>query len=153
MEQPKEESSDELMAEPEELSEPWTLFTNGSSCIDGSGAGLILTNSEGVEYPPMPIKLINAHQLPFKEFSIKQVPQSENKKADALSKTASTSFAHLSKQVLVEELKEKSINEKEVLAIVEEEGHTWMTPICEYLTKEVLPEDKNKARVYVPQGI
>ncbi|GJU68978.1 reverse transcriptase domain-containing protein [Tanacetum coccineum] len=31
----------------------------------------------------------------FKEFSIKQVPRSENKKADALSKIASTSFAHL----------------------------------------------------------
>ncbi|GKB71245.1 reverse transcriptase domain-containing protein [Tanacetum coccineum] len=82
----------------------------------------------------------------FKEFSIKQVPRSENKKADALSKIASTSFAHLSKQVLVEELNEKSINEKEVLAIVEEEGHTWMTPICEYLTKEILPKDKKKAR-------
>ncbi|GKD99436.1 reverse transcriptase domain-containing protein [Tanacetum coccineum] len=60
----------------------------------------------------------------FKEFCIKQAPQSENKKADALSKIASTSFAHLSKQVLVEEIKENSINEKEVLAIVEEEGHT-----------------------------
>ncbi|GKB40502.1 reverse transcriptase domain-containing protein [Tanacetum coccineum] len=82
----------------------------------------------------------------FKKFSIKQVPQSENKKADALSKIASTSFAHLSKQVLLEELKENSINEKEVLAIVEEEGHTWMSPICEYLTKEILPEDKMKAR-------
>ncbi|GKB87023.1 reverse transcriptase domain-containing protein [Tanacetum coccineum] len=80
----------------------------------------------------------------FKEFSIKQVPRSENKKADALSKIASTSFAHLSKQVLVEELNEKYINEKEVLAIVEEEGHTWMTPICEYLTKEILPKDKKK---------
>nr|GFB23874.1 reverse transcriptase domain-containing protein [Tanacetum cinerariifolium] len=30
--------------------EPWTLFTNGSSCVDGSGAGLILTNPEGVEF-------------------------------------------------------------------------------------------------------
>ncbi|GJY20608.1 reverse transcriptase domain-containing protein [Tanacetum coccineum] len=83
----------------------------------------------------------------FKEFSIKQVPQSENKKADALSNIASTSFAHLSKEVLVEELKEKSINEKEVLAVVEEDGYTWMTPICEYLTKEILSEDKKKARV------
>ncbi|GJV76017.1 reverse transcriptase domain-containing protein [Tanacetum coccineum] len=71
----------------------------------------------------------------------------QNKKADALRKIASISFAHLSKQVLVEELNEKSINEKEVLAIVEEEGHTWMTPICEYLTKEYLLKDKKKARV------
>ncbi|GJX35231.1 hypothetical protein Tco_0246788 [Tanacetum coccineum] len=45
-----EEFLDKLMAEPEELLEPWTLFTDGSSCIDGSGAGLILTNPEGVEF-------------------------------------------------------------------------------------------------------
>nr|GEW57588.1 reverse transcriptase domain-containing protein [Tanacetum cinerariifolium] len=29
--------------------EPWTLFTDGSSCVDGSGARLILTNPEGIE--------------------------------------------------------------------------------------------------------
>ncbi|GJR88544.1 reverse transcriptase domain-containing protein [Tanacetum coccineum] len=29
---------------------------------------------------------------------------------------------------------------------VEEEGNTWMTPICEYLTKEILPGDTKKAR-------
>ncbi|GKG64830.1 hypothetical protein Tco_0665704, partial [Tanacetum coccineum] len=26
------------------------LFTDGSSCVDGSGAGLILTNPEGTEF-------------------------------------------------------------------------------------------------------
>nr|GEV26415.1 reverse transcriptase domain-containing protein [Tanacetum cinerariifolium] len=30
--------------------ESWTLFTDGSSCIDGSGAGLILTSPEGTEF-------------------------------------------------------------------------------------------------------
>nr|GEW66971.1 reverse transcriptase domain-containing protein [Tanacetum cinerariifolium]GEW78440.1 reverse transcriptase domain-containing protein [Tanacetum cinerariifolium] len=74
------------------------------------------------------------------------VPRSENKKADALSKIASTSFAHLKKQVLVEELQQKSIEEREVLAIVQEEGYTWMTPIYEYLTKETLPADTKAAR-------
>ncbi|GKF70749.1 hypothetical protein Tco_0203806, partial [Tanacetum coccineum] len=59
---------------------------------------------------------------------------------------AKETVTHLNKQVLVEELKEKSINEKEILAVVEEEGNTWMTPICEYLTKEILPTDKKKAR-------
>ncbi|GJV81964.1 reverse transcriptase domain-containing protein [Tanacetum coccineum] len=188
VERPEEESPDELMAEPEELPEPWTLFTDGSSCVDGSGAGLILTNPEGAEFTyamrfrfeatnneaeyealiaglriaeQMGVKNLQAHvdsrlvanqvnssyiakepgmvqylnkvktlAKSFKEFSIKQIPRSENKKADALSKIASTSFAHLSKQVLVEELKEKSINEKEILDVVEEEGNTWMTPIC-----------------------
>ncbi|GJV81105.1 reverse transcriptase domain-containing protein [Tanacetum coccineum] len=32
------------------LPEPWILFTDGSSCVDGSGAGLILTNPEGMEF-------------------------------------------------------------------------------------------------------
>ncbi|GJR60517.1 reverse transcriptase domain-containing protein [Tanacetum coccineum] len=204
VERPEEESPDELMAEPEVLPEPWTLFTDGSSCVDGSGAGLILTNPEGAEFTyamrfrfdatnneaeyealiaglriagKMGIKNLQAkvdsklvaNQVnglyiakesgmvqylnkvktlakSFKEFSIKQIPRSENKKADALSKIASTSFAHLNKQVLVEELKEKSINEKEILDVVEEEGNTWMTPICEYLAKEILLEDKKKAR-------
>ncbi|GKF74357.1 reverse transcriptase domain-containing protein, partial [Tanacetum coccineum] len=38
------------MAEPKALPEQWTLFTDGSSCVDGSGAGLILTNPEGAEF-------------------------------------------------------------------------------------------------------
>ncbi|GJU67764.1 reverse transcriptase domain-containing protein [Tanacetum coccineum] len=82
----------------------------------------------------------------FKAFLIRQVPRSENRKADALSKIASTSFAHLSKQVLVKELKEKSISEAEILAVVEEEEDTWMIPIFEYLTEEILPADAKKAR-------
>ncbi|GKD95322.1 reverse transcriptase domain-containing protein [Tanacetum coccineum] len=82
----------------------------------------------------------------FKKFSIKQVPRSENKKADALGKITSTSFAHLTKQVLVEELNEKSINEAKVLAVVDEEGDTWMTPIYNYLMKETLLAKKEKAR-------
>nr|GEV73589.1 reverse transcriptase domain-containing protein [Tanacetum cinerariifolium] len=82
----------------------------------------------------------------FKAFLISQVPRSKNKKADALSKIASTSFAHLSKQVLVEELKEKSISEAEVLAVVKEEGDTWMTHILKYLAEEILPADEKEAR-------
>ncbi|GJY20668.1 reverse transcriptase domain-containing protein, partial [Tanacetum coccineum] len=82
----------------------------------------------------------------FKAFTIKQILIIENKKADALSKIASTSFAHLSKQVLVEELKEKSISELEVLMVVEEERDTWMAPIYKYLEEETLPADMKKAR-------
>ncbi|GKA81858.1 reverse transcriptase domain-containing protein [Tanacetum coccineum] len=59
------------------------------------------------------------------------VSRSENKKEDELSKIASTSFAHLTKQVLVETLKRKSIEEREILAVVEEEGHCWMTPLVQ----------------------
>ncbi|GJV20780.1 reverse transcriptase domain-containing protein [Tanacetum coccineum] len=50
VERPEEDSPDTLMEVEEELLEPWILFTDGSSCTDGSGAGLILTNPEGMEF-------------------------------------------------------------------------------------------------------
>nr|GEZ06455.1 reverse transcriptase domain-containing protein [Tanacetum cinerariifolium] len=184
--------------------EPWTLFTDGSSYVDGSGAWLILTNLDGVEFTyalrfqftasnneaeyealiaglriatQMGVKNIQANVdsklvanqvlgtyvakednmikylyiakglvSGFKTFSISQVPQSKNKKADALSKFASTSFAHLSKQVLVEVLETKSITGKEVTAVIEEEGPTWMTELVNYLKEGTLPEDEKEAR-------
>ncbi|GJZ50206.1 reverse transcriptase domain-containing protein [Tanacetum coccineum] len=47
---PEEDSSDTLMEVEEALPEPWIFFTDGSSCTDGSRAGLILTNPEGMEF-------------------------------------------------------------------------------------------------------
>ncbi|GJW01865.1 reverse transcriptase domain-containing protein [Tanacetum coccineum] len=204
MERPEEEDPDASVKGEEPLPAQWTLFMDGSSFVDGCGAGVILTNPEGIEFTyalrfqfkatnneaeyealiaglriaekmgvqnlqvNVDSKLV-ANQVngtyiaketdmvkylekvktlakAFREFSINQVPRKENKKADALSKMASTSFAHLSKQVLVEELKEKSVNEIEVLAVVEEEGDSWMTPIHEYLNNETLPAEREKAR-------
>nr|GEU35421.1 reverse transcriptase domain-containing protein [Tanacetum cinerariifolium] len=204
VERPKDDTPDTPMEDREELPDPWLLFTDGSSCIDGSGAGLIITNPEGMEFTyalrfrfnatnneaeyealiaglriagqtrvqnlqaNVDSKLV-ANQVneiyiakessmirylekvknlasTFKEFSIKQIPRGENKKADTLSKITSTSFAHLCKQVLVEEIREKSIDEKEILVVVEEEGNTWMTPVYEYLKEGILPEEKKKAR-------
>nr|GEX32476.1 reverse transcriptase domain-containing protein [Tanacetum cinerariifolium] len=184
--------------------EPWMLFTDGSSCVDGSGAGLILTNPEGVEFTyalrfqfaasnneaeyealvagllivtQMRVKNIQvnvesklvANQVlgtyvekedsmikyleivkglvnGFTTFSISQVSRSKNKQADALSKIASTSFARLSKQVLVEVLKNKSIKKKEVAVVIEEDGPTWMTQLVDYLKKGVLLGDNKEAR-------
>ncbi|GJS23244.1 reverse transcriptase domain-containing protein [Tanacetum coccineum] len=83
--------------------EPWTLFTDGSSSVDGSGAGLILTSPEGTEF----------------------------------------TYA-LRTYVLVEILKEKSIQEEEVATVVEEEGPTWMTLIMEYLKDGTLPGDRKE---------
>ncbi|GKB09277.1 reverse transcriptase domain-containing protein, partial [Tanacetum coccineum] len=62
------------------------------------------------------------------------------------SKDAHQRFAHLTKQVLVEVLKEISIEEREILAVVEEEGYCWMTPLLEYLTDGTLPAETKKAR-------
>ncbi|GJX30737.1 reverse transcriptase domain-containing protein [Tanacetum coccineum] len=44
VERPEEDSLDTPVEEKEDLPEPWILFTDGSSCTDGSGARLLLTN-------------------------------------------------------------------------------------------------------------
>ncbi|GJY16737.1 hypothetical protein Tco_0387159 [Tanacetum coccineum] len=59
---------------------------------------------------------------------------------------ASTSFAHLSKQVLVEILKNKSISEMEISTVIEEQDPTWMTPIIEFISKGTLPHEQKDAR-------
>ncbi|PWA81898.1 reverse transcriptase domain-containing protein [Artemisia annua] len=46
VERPEDDSTSEPMEE-EKLPKPWTLFTDGSSCGDGSGVGLVLTDPEG----------------------------------------------------------------------------------------------------------
>ncbi|GJU51425.1 reverse transcriptase domain-containing protein [Tanacetum coccineum] len=48
VEKPDEAPQDTLVIEIPQ--EPLTLFTDGSSCVDGSGAGLILTSPEGTEF-------------------------------------------------------------------------------------------------------
>nr|GEV88824.1 reverse transcriptase domain-containing protein [Tanacetum cinerariifolium] len=182
MERPEDDTPNTLIKDREELLDPWILFKDGSSCIDGFGASLIITNPKGIEFTyalrfrfnatnneveyealiaglqiagqmgvqnlqvNVDSKLV-ANQInriyiakessmikylekvknlasTFKEFFIKQIPRGENKKADALRKIASTSFAHLNKQVLMEQLREKSIDEKKKLTVIEEEGHT-----------------------------
>nr|GEX29980.1 reverse transcriptase domain-containing protein [Tanacetum cinerariifolium] len=111
---PEDDSPNIPIKDKEDLLDSWILFTDGSSFIDGFGAGLILTDPEGMKFTYNLRTLAST----FKEFSIKQV--------------------------LVKELKEKSIDEKKVLAVVEEEGRAWMTPIHEYLVEEILPEEKKK---------
>ncbi|GJV94622.1 reverse transcriptase domain-containing protein [Tanacetum coccineum] len=147
---PEDNLEDTLMEDAKELLDPGTLFTDGSFCADGSGAGLILTNPEGMEftyalrfrfdatnneaeYEALIAGLKIAEQMGVENLQenvdsrlvANQVNgTNKNKKADALSKIASTSFAHLNKQVLVEELKKKSISATKVLAVVQEEGVT-----------------------------
>nr|GEV65684.1 hypothetical protein [Tanacetum cinerariifolium] len=48
--------------------------------------------------------------------------------------------------VLVEILKEKFIQEKEVTTVVEEDGSTWMTLIMEYLKEGTLPSDRKEVK-------
>nr|GEX60679.1 reverse transcriptase domain-containing protein [Tanacetum cinerariifolium] len=110
IENPDEAPPEALVIETPQ--EPWTLFTNGSSCVDGS------------EYEALIASLRIATQM-----GVHNVHISVDSKL----------------VVLVEVLKEKSIQEEDVVTVVEEEGPTWMTPIMEYLKDGTLPGDKKEA--------
>nr|GEX91247.1 hypothetical protein [Tanacetum cinerariifolium] len=150
IEKPDEAPPDTSMANTPQESR--TLFTDGSSCVDGSGAGIILTSPNGLEFTyALRFQFTASNNEAEYEALIAglriatQMGVCNVHKVDALSKIASTSFAHLSKHVLVEILKEKSIQENEVATVVEEDGPTWMTPIMEYLKDGTLSDDKNEA--------
>ncbi|GKD52957.1 reverse transcriptase domain-containing protein [Tanacetum coccineum] len=155
--------------------EKWTLFTDGASNNKGSGAGLVLISPSGVEFTyvrdidaKVDSKLV-ASQINrsyvasstsmikylatakeciagFRSFVIQNIPRNLNQKADILSKLATHAFDHLTKKVLVEVLAERSTDQKEVSAVVEEEEDNWMTPIIRCLAEGVWPEDKEERR-------
>ncbi|GJV27763.1 reverse transcriptase domain-containing protein [Tanacetum coccineum] len=73
-------------------------------------------------------------------------------KADILS-SWTQSFSHLTKEILVEVLNERSTDAREVQTIVEEEGTNWMTPIINYLEEGIVLSDKNEARSLRPRAV
>lgn len=81
----------------------------------------------------------------MEDMYVQQIPRSKNRRADALSKLASSAYSHLITKVLVEVLPCRSTEVKQV-SNVGDSGDTWMTPIWNYLSRGILPEDKNEAR-------
>nr|GEV82118.1 reverse transcriptase domain-containing protein [Tanacetum cinerariifolium] len=147
----------------ERLSDPWTLFTDRSSCIDGSGAGLILANPEGTEftyalrfrfdatnneaeYKALIAKLRIAEQLGITNLQASIDSRLVANQVNGSYIAKDSGMIQYLEKVLVEELNEKSINKAKVLEVMEEEGNTWMTLIYEYLTKKTLLAKKEKAR-------
>lgn len=80
----------------------------------------------------------------FDSFEIQRIPRSKNKRADALSKLASTSYTPTSGTVTVEILHRPSLDGAEVLPI--SETSSWMSPYIAYLSTGELPADRAVAR-------
>nr|GEW87618.1 reverse transcriptase domain-containing protein [Tanacetum cinerariifolium] len=131
---------------------------------NGSRAGLILTNPEGVEftyalrfrfdatnneaeYEALIVGLRIAKQMGIKNLqaNVDSCLVANQVNEMYVAKVVNM-IRYLEKQVLVEESKEKSIREVEILAIVKEEGDTWTTLIFKYLEEGPLPADVKKAR-------
>nr|GEU33558.1 reverse transcriptase domain-containing protein [Tanacetum cinerariifolium] len=147
----------------------WKLYTDGASSFDSSGAGLMLidledkeytyalrfefetTNNEA-EYKALLAGLRIAQEMEIINLAI--IIDSQLLKADALRKLASMTFEHLTKEVLVEVLARRSIEEKEVLHVETKEEESWMTLVYDYLMSGLLPEDSKesrKIRIKAPQ--
>ncbi|GJZ17319.1 reverse transcriptase domain-containing protein [Tanacetum coccineum] len=145
VERPEEDSPDTPMEVEEELPEPWILFTDGSSCTDGSGAGLILTNPEGMEFTYAQRFRFEAtnneaeYEALISGLRIAEQMGIKNLQANVDSRLVANQVNEI--------IEGKSISEVEVLAVVEEEGDTRMTPIFKYLAVGTLPVDVKKARV------
>nr|GEU94919.1 reverse transcriptase domain-containing protein [Tanacetum cinerariifolium] len=147
----------QAMPVAETQKEPSTLFTDGSSCVDGSGAGLILTSPEGVEFTyalrfqftasnnEAEYEALVAGLRIAARMGVKNVQVRVDSKLVA-NQVSGTYVAKEDNMVLVEVLKDKSIKEKEVATMIVEDGPTWMTQLVDYLKGEVLPGDKKEAR-------
>ena len=80
----------------------------------------------------------------FDSFEIQRIPRSQNTRADALSKLASTSFSEFNKMVLVKILPKPSYEEN-VMCSIDSVG-SWMTPIVDFLNSGSLSENRSAAR-------
>ncbi|GJZ76883.1 reverse transcriptase domain-containing protein [Tanacetum coccineum] len=131
-------------------SSKWRLYTDGASNSDGSGAGLRITQEMEIEKVAI---FLDSQLLGFEDYTVEHVRRNQNKKVDVLSKLASMTFEHLTKEVLVEVLTKRSIEEKEVLKVDTQERKSWMDPIHEYLLSGLLPKDTREARKIITQAV
>ncbi|GKC97702.1 reverse transcriptase domain-containing protein, partial [Tanacetum coccineum] len=146
----------------EELPKPWILFTDGPSYIDGFGVELILTNPEGMEFTyALRFRFEATNNIAKYEALIAGLRIAEqmgikNLQANVDSRLVANQVnrTYVAKETDMIRYLEKGRAltssfkaEVEVLAVVEEEGDTWMTPIFKYLAEGTLPVDVKKARV------
>lgn len=74
----------------------------------------------------------------FATFKVVKIPRSENRQADVLNKLSYTTFKHLSSMVLIEVLKSRSIDTKEIMNI-RKETPNWMTTYYDFIQNRDLP--------------
>ncbi|GJX60293.1 reverse transcriptase domain-containing protein [Tanacetum coccineum] len=143
VERPKEDSQDTLMEVEEELPEPWILFTDGSSYTNGSGAGLILTNPEGMKFTYALRFRFNATNNKAEDealiagLRIAEQMGVENLQANVDSRLVANQVngIYVEKEADMVEYLEKK--EMEI---------PWVETIFRYHTEETLPADVKKAR-------
>ncbi|CAL8997655.1 unnamed protein product, partial [Prunus brigantina] len=84
--------------------------------------------------------------LRYRSHSITQIPRAQNTRADALARLASALDANLTRSIPIEYLSERSIDRHDDTTMAVDAAPTWMTPIWDFLSHGILPQDKVQAK-------
>ena len=85
-------------------------------------------------------------QKNFESFDLQHVPRGGNTHADSLATLATSSAQNLPRIILVEDLDRPSGEKGKMIYVPHVRvGPSWMNPIIQFLSKDILPEDKLEA--------
>ena len=83
-------------------------------------------------------------QKKFESFDLQHIPRGGNTHADSLATLATSSAQNLPRVILVEDLGKPSGEKRNMIYVPHVRvGPSWMDPIIQFLSKNVLPEDKS----------
>ena len=84
-------------------------------------------------------------KLKVESFNLQHIPRSGNTNADSLATLATSSAQNLPHVILIEDLCKPSGIRRNMICVHHVRiGPSWMDPIIQFLSKDVLPEDKSE---------
>ena len=128
-----------------------TMFSN-SRLVVGQVNGELEARDERMQWYLTRIKHL---QKKFESFNLQHIPRGGNIHADSLATLATSSAQNLPRVILIENLG-KPLEERGNMICVPHVriGPSWMDPIIQFLSKDVLPKDKSeveKIRMKAPR--
>ena len=119
-----------------------TMFLDSRLVIDQVKGELEARDERMQEY----LTQIRHLQLKFKSFSLQHIPRSGNTLADSLATLATSSAQNLPRVILIEDLCKPSRIRGNIICFPHVRiGLSRMDPIIQFLSKDILPEDKSEA--------
>ena len=120
-----------------------TMFSD-SRLVVGQVKGELEAKDERMYWYLTRIKYL---QKKFKSFNLQHIPRGGNTHADSLATLATSSAQNLPRVILVEDLGKPSGEKGNMIYVPHVKvGPSWMDPIIQFLSKNVLPEDKSEAK-------
>ena len=86
-------------------------------------------------------------QMKFDSFDLQHFPRGGNTHADSLATLATSSAQNLPRVILIEDLGKPLVERGSMIYVPHVRiGPSWMDLIIQFLSKDVLPEDRSKAK-------